>query len=232
MTLVDLDQKLALKSVIGGFIGSFGALGGWMIIGKTKRDWSLKITGKTVEKTMIVLALSLISFAIQSILITFGKAKLPFAALSNTPTTLTFFYIGMAYFETLFFPFFLYRGFKEVFMLAKISPFNSAILSMLLTSSAFGFAYHAAVYNNDIIYMANAFIGNMIFCLGMDLTDTFSGGYFPHLLQNIPLSMLAYSTLNPTTIFLPIAIFPLILVPTPNFKSRTTLHKGARKVIR
>ena len=193
MTLVDLDQKLALKSLIGAVIGVFGVAGGFLIVGKTKRDWTLSISAKTLEKTTVILTLSLVSFIIQFLVLKAREFKLPMAALTQQPTTLALFYIGMAYFETLFFPFFLYRGFKEAFIIAKIPLVMSALLSALITSAAFGFAYHAAVYNNDIVYMTNAFIGSMIFCLSQDLTDTFSGGYIHHLLQNLPLSGLAAS---------------------------------------
>ncbi|MEM3507634.1 MAG: hypothetical protein QXT31_08310 [Candidatus Bathyarchaeia archaeon] len=189
MTLIDLNQTIALKSIIGVVIGLSGAMGGFLIVKNV--NIQLGISAKAIPKITLILFLSILSLLIQTFVIMISKSTFHLSLVQPTKSlSLSLFYMGMAFWETLFFPFFLYRAFKMLFINIKIASTMAGLFSAFLTSLIFG-AYHSVVYLNNLVYIVNAIISNMIFIVGMEATDSVGGAYFPHLLNNLPLSIIA-----------------------------------------
>jgi membrane protease YdiL (CAAX protease family) len=82
----------------------------------------------------------------------------------------------MAIVESWFFVFFLFRLFRP-----RGVPW---IVSALMSSLIFGYAYHQFVYNNNFFLMTMAFVGGLIYCFALQWTHSFDVATFLHVIQN------------------------------------------------
>lgn len=93
---------------------------------------------------------------------------------------------GMAIAEEWFFRFFLYRLFRGTtrHMIPKWGPGVGILVGTIITSLIFGFVYHQVVYKGDIFLMTTAFIGSIIYCIGLQFTHRLSIPMILHQIQN------------------------------------------------